>query len=187
VREQGLDWVAAKKRLVETQAAIDQAATRSSEELERIYNARAEALAQAARPTETHDARTILVFGIGGARFGIALESVTEAIANPKIAPVPGAPKAVAGLIQLRGEVRAVWNIGPILGLAAAGTGRIILLRNGTQEFGILVDQIEDIVANAGDYRLTTIGSVAARITKDFVTVLDSQSLFEKLQDSTSL
>jgi hypothetical protein len=80
-----------------------------------------------------------------------------------------------------------VWNIGPILGLAAAGTGRIILLRNGTQEFGILVDQIEDIVANAGDYRLTTSGSVAARITKDFVTVLDSQSLFEKLQDSTSL
>jgi purine-binding chemotaxis protein CheW len=130
-----------------------------------------------------------MLFEVGVARFGIPLHSVTGAIRNPKIAPVPGAPKAVAGLIQIRGEVRPVWNIRLILGLAAPEKGqpeqsRVILMRNGTHEFGILVDRIEDVAVRAGDHRVTTIGSVAATITKDFVTVLDSQSLFEKLQDS---
>ena len=185
----GLNWAAAKKRLGETQAALDQTAIRSDEELTRIYKARAEALARPAQSRDTGEAGKILLFGIGEARLGIPLESVTEAIGNPKIAPVPGAPKAVVGLIQIRGEVRPVWNIGPILGLAAPENGQpehssIILLRNGTHEFGILVDRIEDVAASAGDLRPTTIGSVAAMIMKDFVTVLDSQSLFEKLQDS---
>jgi chemotaxis signal transduction protein len=190
--KQGLDWAAAKKRLAQTQAALDHTALRSSEDLNRIYNARAEALAHAARSSDALEAGRILLFGIGAARFGVPLESVAEAIGNPKIAPVPGAPKAVAGLIQLRGEVRPVWNIGQILGLTSPEkeqpeNSRVILLRNGTHEFGILVDQIEDVVARAGDHRQTTIGSVAATITKDFVSVLDSKSLFEKLQDSTPL
>jgi purine-binding chemotaxis protein CheW len=186
---QGIDWAEAKKRLERTQAALDRAGIRSSEELARIYNARAEALAHAGRLNDTAEAGKILLFGIGAAQFGIPLESVAEAIGNPKIAPVPGAPKAVAGLIQIRGEARPVWNIGPILGLAEPASdrpapNRIILLRNGTHEFGILVDQIEDVIASAGDPRRTTAGSVAATITKDFVTILDSKSLFEKLQDS---
>lgn len=185
----GLDWEAAKKRLAQTQAALDQTATRSDEELTRIYQARADALARPVQSSETREAGQIMLFGIGVARFGIPLESVAEAIGNPKIAPVPGAPNAVAGLIQVRGEVRPVWNIGPILGLASPENGqtehsRVILLRNGAHEFGILVDRIEDVASSAGDLRPTTIGSVAASITKDFVTVLDSQSLFEKLQDS---
>lgn len=184
-----IDWAEAKKRLERTQAALDHAGIRSSEDLARIYNARAEALAHAGRSNDTAEAGKILLFAIGAAQFGIPLESVAEAIRNPKIALVPGAPKAVAGLIQIRGEARPVWNIGPILGLAdPAGNqpapNRIILLRNGTHEFGILVDQIEDVIASAGDHRRTTAGSVAATITKDFVTVLDPQSLFEKLQDS---
>jgi purine-binding chemotaxis protein CheW len=179
----------AKKRLEQTQAALDQTAVHSDEELNRIYKARAVALAQPAQSSDTREAERILLFGISEARFGIPLETVTEAIGNPKIAPVPGAPKAVVGLIQLRGEVRPVWNIGPLLGLAAPENehpenSRIILLRNGTHEFGILVDRIEDVVASAGDHRQTTVGSVTAKITNDFITVLDCQSLFEKLQDS---
>jgi purine-binding chemotaxis protein CheW len=186
---QGIDWAAAKKRLEHTQASLDSAGTRSSDELTRIYGARAEALAHAARLSETAEAGKILLFGIGAAQFGIPLESVAEAIANPKIAPVPGAPQAVAGLIQVRGEARPVWNIGPILDLATPASdqpapSRVILLRNGAHEFGILVDQIEDVVANTGDHRRTTVGSVTASITKDFITVIDSKSLFEKLQDS---
>jgi len=186
---QGLDWAEAKKRLERTQAQLDRAGIRSSEELARIYDERAEVLAHAVRLSDTAEAGKILLFRIGAARFGIPLESVADAIGNPKIAPVPGTPKAVAGLIQIRGEARPVWNIGPILGLSEPASdqpppNRIILLRNGTHEFGILVDQIEDVIAGVGDHRQTAVGSVAATITKDFVTVLDSKSLFEKLQDS---
>jgi chemotaxis signal transduction protein len=67
------------------------------------------------------------------------------------------------------------------------GRSRLILVRNGTHEFGILVDQIEDVVTYGSDHRQTMMGSVAAITTKDFITILDPKSLFEKLQDSTPL
>jgi chemotaxis signal transduction protein len=183
-----IDWAAARKRLEQTQISLEQSAVRSTEELGRIFRARAEALARDGRTSEASRPGTILRFWIGAAQFGIALERVAEAIRDPTIAPVPGSPKAVAGLIQVRGEVRSVWNIGPTLGLADAspnggqGQGQIILVRNSPYEFGILVDRIEDVVADEGNLRETTVGSVAATITKSFVTVLDTKSLFEVLQ-----
>jgi chemotaxis signal transduction protein len=100
----------------------------------------------------------------------------------------------VAGLIQIRGEVRPVLNAGKILGVPQlglpqlgvpendGGTKIILLLRRGSREIGIQVDEVEDIRTVSEDERKPPFhGAVHARwMTDDLVTVLDTNSLLEE-------
>jgi purine-binding chemotaxis protein CheW len=189
-----LNWQKARQRLEEAQNALEPSGQLSQAELDRVYRERAVRLSQPLTHTNQAGAESILVFRLGDSRFGVALATVAEVIAHPKIAPVPGAPPEIAALIQVRGEVRPVWDLRPMLGLPiAAGfhwdAAQIILLRNGAHEIGILVDTVEDVVS-ARERRQTpasTAGLPGSWVTEDFTTVLDTKSLIDIFQDPRPL
>jgi purine-binding chemotaxis protein CheW len=189
-----LDWESARKRLAAYQQALEASAIDDPERMERIYHLRAEQLAQSSTQQQDTQIEAILTFRLAGARFGVRLADVAEVISHPKIAPVPGAGADIAGVIQVRGEIRAVMNLRSTLELAMPESGlppepQIVLLRRGGQVIGILTDSIEDTFSvGPEDRRLPSDVNVPGSwITADFVTVLNSDGLFDKFQDSKQL
>jgi chemotaxis signal transduction protein len=144
---------------------------------------RAELLARPVSHGEDSAGEGIMIVRIGSARYGIALPEIAEVTCGSACAPVPGAPPEVAGLIQVRGEVRPVVNAGRILGVDIRGHSKIILLlRRGSREIGIQVDEVEDIRTVREEERKSPFhGAAHARwMTDDLVTVLDTNSLLEE-------
>lgn len=60
-----------------------------------------------------------IVLPIGADRYGIELTDVREVVPAPRLTPVPGAPAAVLGVVNLRGEVVPVLDTARLLGLPA--------------------------------------------------------------------
>ncbi|HKU65780.1 MAG TPA: chemotaxis protein CheW [Rhizomicrobium sp.] len=94
------------------------------------------------------DVRLITVRA-GSQDFGIDMLAVREIRGWSEPTPLPQAPSYVRGMVQLRGVVIPVIDLGDRLGLgAAAPTAKSVLVvveRNG-QLVGLLVDSVSDLV-----------------------------------------
>ncbi len=179
---QGIDWRAARERLESARRAIESGA-RSDEQLDALYRARAALLAKPPGADTAARGESIMIFRLGTARYAAALADVVEVAARPRIAPAPGAPAEIAGLMQIRGEIRVVWNTARTLHLAQTDIGEtasVLLLRTPAGEVGILVDDVEDIRnVNEDERRPAPEKSPhAAWMTDDLVIVLNAGSLF---------
>ncbi len=180
-----LNWAEARERLLRVQQAIEETTQHSGERRERIYRARAELLARPVSHREDSAGERIMIVRIGSGRYGIALAEISEVTGGSTCAPVPGAPPEVAGLIQIRGEVRPVLNAARILGVPADGSGDskiILLLRRGSREIGVQVDEVEDIRTVREEERKPPFhGAAHTRwMTGDLVAVLDTNSLLKE-------
>ncbi len=178
---EGFDWEAAKARLERARLAIDSAG-HDREQMEALYRRRARVLAQPEAGT-VEEGEKIIIFRLGSSRYAFPLAIVSEVIVKPRIAPAPGSPAEVAGLIQVRGEIRAVWNLGRTLGLAGANAGEaenVLLVRATGGEAGCLVGEVEDILAIKDDDRRPPPDKAAhaAWMTEGLVVVLDAEAMF---------
>ena len=61
--------------------------------------------------TLTGSSRQLLQFEAGGGRFGLWVSAVRETIRAVAVSPLPNAPAAVQGVINLRGRIIPVLNI----------------------------------------------------------------------------
>jgi len=81
--------------------------------------------------------------------YGINVMQVQEVLRVTEIAPVPGAPAYVLGIINLRGNVVTVIDTRKRFGLPTAETNdasRIIVIESEKQVVGILVDAVAEVV-----------------------------------------
>jgi chemotaxis signal transduction protein len=180
-----LDWAGALARLARIQESLDRAENPSPDTLERIYNERAKRLARADDSADNlQQAEMLMVFRLGEERYAFPISEVTEVLPESKLAPVPGAPPFVAGVIQVRGEIRPIYNLQRQLALAETPTdaaGEVILLRGGRSPFGVRVDSVEEIRrVTKDDRRLAGESSYVAWMTDDLVRVLNAGMLREK-------
>jgi len=81
--------------------------------------------------------------------YGINVMQVQEVLRVSEIAPVPGAPPYVLGIINLRGNVVTVIDTRGRFGLPPAeldDSSRIIVIESEKQVVGILVDAVAEVV-----------------------------------------
>ncbi len=81
--------------------------------------------------------------------YGINVMQVQEVLRVTEIAPVPGAPPYVLGIINLRGNVVTVIDTRGRFGLPSTevdDTSRIIVIESEKQVVGILVDAVTEVV-----------------------------------------
>lgn len=81
--------------------------------------------------------------------YGINVMQVQEVLRETEVAPVPGAPDYVIGIINLRGNVVSVINARARFGLAdieSTDLTRIIVVEIREQIVGILVDSVAEVV-----------------------------------------
>jgi purine-binding chemotaxis protein CheW len=180
-----LDWDAIKARLRQTQELIERPETASGEHVRRVLLERAKTLSVpgAAETPEGHE--SILVFRSAGDRYGVLLSEIVEIAGYVRLTAVPGAPPHVAGLLQLRGEVRPVYRLERLIGTpgeTSSGSEFVLLLRGRRRVFAILADEAEGVRdVRADSRRLAPRGATHVRwVTEDLVTVLDVQSLAEE-------
>ena len=89
-----------------------------------------------------------VTFILDGEKYGINVIQVREVLRNIEIAPVPGAPSYVLGIINLRGNVVTVLDTRARFGLISVDfneESRIIIIETNDQIVGLLVDSIAEV------------------------------------------
>ena len=90
-----------------------------------------------------------VTFRLDDETYGVNVMQVQEVIRVTEIAPVPGAPAYVLGIINLRGNVVTVIDTRRLFDLPPAETddaSRIVITEIREQVLGILVDSVADVV-----------------------------------------
>ena len=90
-----------------------------------------------------------VTYKLGEETYGINVMQVQEVLRHTEIAPVPGAPDYVLGIINLRGNVVTVIDTRSRFGLPSSGISdntRIVIIESDEQVVGILVDSVAEVV-----------------------------------------
>lgn len=90
-----------------------------------------------------------VTFKLEGETYGINVMQVQEVLRYTEIAPVPGAPNYVLGIINLRGNVVTVIDTRSRFGLPPADVTdqtRIVIIEAEKHVVGILVDAVAEVV-----------------------------------------
>jgi purine-binding chemotaxis protein CheW len=108
----------------------------------------------AAEPDTTHstaeyETASYLLLRISAERYMLDSTCVREVARWRAPTPVPGAPQAIAGIINQRGEVLPVINLGVLLGLHETPAGRstrYLVAHHDETQLALLVDSVVDLV-----------------------------------------
>jgi purine-binding chemotaxis protein CheW len=90
-----------------------------------------------------------VTFQLENETYGINVMQVQEVLRYTEIAPVPGAPDYVLGIINLRGNVVTVIDTRSRFGLPAGDVSensRIVIIEAEKQVIGIMVDSVAEVV-----------------------------------------
>ena len=119
-----------------------------------------------------------VTFFLSQEKYGINVMQVQEVLRVTEIAPVPGAPDYVLGIINLRGNVVTVIDTRQRFGLEPKeldDSSRIVIVESNDQVVGILVDSVAEVI----DLQLAEIESAPNVGTEDssrFIQGVASQS-----------
>ena len=150
-----------------------------------ILDARARLLARVPdEPPRAGELLELVVFVLGGERYGIESRFVREVARLTRFTPVPGTPAFVLGVTNLRGEILALFDLRHLLGIVTEGItdlGRIVVLGEHRREFGLLADAASDILYVPGTSLAQTEASWGRAylrgVTPDGVVVLSGAAL----------
>jgi len=98
---------------------------------------------------KTQDSRQYATFRVADLFFGIEVLKVQELIRQQEMSAVPLAPRAIEGLINLRGQIVIAIDTRRSLGLppAEGEDQRVnIVIKSGDAIISLLVDEISDVI-----------------------------------------
>lgn len=92
----------------------------------------------------------IVALRCGPATFGISIDRVREIVMVPEITPVPESGEFIRGIVNLRGRILPVLDLGLRLGLGPGprdGSGRILVVEQDPRHpLGLLVDEASEVL-----------------------------------------
>ncbi|MDY6980806.1 MAG: chemotaxis protein CheW, partial [Pseudomonadota bacterium] len=118
-----------------------------------------------------------VTFKLEGEKYGIKVMQVQEVLRMNEIAPVPGAPDYVLGIINLRGNVVTVIDTRKRFGLPIRepdDSTRIVIVEAENQIVGILVDSVAE-VANLRTSEIETAPNVGNDESAKYIQGVSSQ------------
>lgn len=152
---------------------------------------------------EATDRREIILMSSGAQAFAVYAEEADGVTRDLKPTPLPGAPRAVAGVVCVRGRMRTVLDplalLSPTTGAAGEGanddgqeTAAFVVTLRGDEQLALAVGRVEGIVelqAEAPAPAGQTAHGPAVRATLRHdgrpVTLLDPSNLFEAAMRGT--
>ncbi len=132
----------------------------------------------------------VVVVQVGSESIGLPSESVWGMFDDVRLTQVPGAPRWMAGLAQVRGELISVAHLSHWLGSSRSmESGVVAVLSDARGLLGMLVDAVlgfRDIQSEELSQELsakaTRPDGPFAAVTKDLVTIVDVRRLFSDPQ-----
>jgi len=101
----------------------------------------------------------LVLLTVAGQTYALHLEAVDRVLRMAEVTPLPGAPDAVEGVINIRGEVVPVVSIRRRLGLAhrAVGTAdSLVVVRARTRRLAIIAESVLGVVERPADEVVST-------------------------------
>lgn len=141
-----VDWRDIHGRLETARKAMERGWSPGPEETKQVLRARAQALAQEPkREQEPEDTVEVIEFHLAYEKYGVESSHVREVYPLKDLTPLPCTPPFVLGIINVRGQILSVIDIKKFFDLPEKGLtdlNKVIILRCGFVEFGILADLI---------------------------------------------
>ncbi|MDP2760443.1 MAG: chemotaxis protein CheW [Sideroxyarcus sp.] len=132
-------------------------------------------LPAAANAATQQDQQQYLTFMLGGETYAMGILSIKEIIEYGNITEVPRMPEFIRGVINLRGAVVPVIDLGARFGKQATHVTRrtcivIIEVANGeeTQDVGVMVDAVNEVLEISAS-EIEPAPSFGANIRADFI------------------
>jgi len=91
----------------------------------------------------------LVSFNMNKEEFSFPINTVQEIVRLSKVTTVPGAPKSVKGIINLRGSILPLIDLRKHLGLSAAEDSdetRIVVVRHQETSTGMIVDRVNEVL-----------------------------------------
>lgn len=106
--------------------------------------------------TDERDTDLVTMF-VDGVQFGVPVLTVRDVLDSPQTYPVPLAPQAIKGSINLRGRIVTAIDVRARLGLQprpSTARSKCVIVELGSGEpYALLVDEVGDVVSVQGkDY-----------------------------------
>ena len=168
---------------------------RDASAVEAVWGERAQRLSRhSVSIGPAQNAFPVLVLGIAEEQYAIDLPDVAEVFPHISPTPVPGAPAAFAGVINVHGEIRPVIDLRRYLNIerpietSENVHARVILLRKAGREMGLQIDRVEHIRWIAAGELQAPEGEGAERSrhikgsTADLLMLLSTEALFDQVQ-----
>ena len=178
MKESRVNWEQVRIRLRASEAALEDVLSESPERIEAAYRRRAVRLAN--RKPEYKPVSTglpVLIFWLAQERHAIELKEVAEVLPFAGCTPVPGSPPRFLGVINLRGELRAVLDLSRLLGCSESmnrDSGFVLVLRRTGREIGVKVDSIEELREIRTEELTPPVpGSYVRRLASETLVLLD--------------
>ncbi len=169
-----------------TEAAIDW--TLTGEEKNKILKERARKLAALVKTEEVREENLEVVeFLLSQEKYGFESQYIREVYPLENFTPIPCTPAFVLGVINVRGQILSIIDMGRFFDLPQKGiteNNKVIILRSDDMEFGILADEISGvrmIPVSEIQQSLPTLTGIRAEylkgVTNDRVTLLDAKKI----------
>jgi purine-binding chemotaxis protein CheW len=103
-----------------------------------------------------NEAKSFVTFSVAGQLFGVPVTRVQDILAPDSIAPVPGGPAEVRGLINLRGRIVTVIDMRTRLSLPVSAdteAGMCVTVESRGDAYTLLVDAVGDVITLSSDLR----------------------------------
>ena len=93
------------------------------------------------------DLDAFVTFSVANQLFGVPVTRVQDILTPDAMAPVPGGPKEVCGLINLRGRIVTVIDMRTRLSLPGrAERGMCVTVESGGEAYTLFVDAVGDVI-----------------------------------------
>lgn len=96
----------------------------------------------------------LLLLRVDGQTYALHLEAVDRVLRMAAITPLPGAPDAVEGIVNIRGEVLAIVSIRRRLGLldrSVAAADSLVVARARTRRIAIIAESVLGVAECGAD------------------------------------
>jgi len=120
----------------------------NGDDLESLLSARRSANREVIDVDE--ESADFLIFSLGGERFAFKGRDIREILPPTKVFPVPGCPRSLEGVVNVRGDIESVIEFDAMLGIGQRerDPSRAILIGEaGGVRSGIRVDKVIDVVS----------------------------------------
>jgi purine-binding chemotaxis protein CheW len=185
--KRAVDWTEASERLERVARKLSGGEERSPEEIERILEARARDLARPATTPPSEDSAAVVVFPLARERYAVDLACVAEVVRLRGLAPLPGAPTPVLGIVLHRGRLVPVVDLGKLLGGGEGvvpEVGWLVVVGAGDASVGLLADGAVEVARVPSRGLAPPLARGGAEpllrgLTKDAVAVVDVEALMK--------
>jgi purine-binding chemotaxis protein CheW len=126
-----------------------------------------------------------LLARVRGERYAFSVATVREVAREVDVTPVPGAPPAVRGVHNLRGEVLPVVELATLLDLGGGEAQCVIVAEDGGRRAGLTVDELVDVTELPAELE-TAAAPLAgsALVDGDLIGVVDVAAILDAVESA---